>query len=65
METYWNAGQEEVFEDGGKLNIEGCVQLRVASIKLTAAELRTSSNITLWSFSTTSSVLFLVPYYCL
>jgi hypothetical protein len=23
METYWNAGHVEVFEDGGKLNIEG------------------------------------------
>jgi hypothetical protein len=24
METYWNAGHVEVFEDGGKLNTEGC-----------------------------------------
>jgi hypothetical protein len=24
METYWNAGQLEVFEDGGKLYNEAC-----------------------------------------
>ena len=24
METYWNAGHVDVFEDGVKMNIEGC-----------------------------------------
>ena len=44
METYFNTVHVEVFEDGGKMTIEGCCTIIAVSINLTAARLRTCSH---------------------
>jgi len=45
METYRIAGHVDMFEDGGRMNIEGCSKLTTVSIELTAAALRSFSHI--------------------